>query len=309
MTTFDCKDIKAILSGLVDDELDSHTRHMAERHLVDCKKCRDLLNEAERVSEILALDAQRQLWPEGLPAGFEEAVLKRTVYAEAYQFAGRRWTSWLGWIAAAACLLLATSIWILDRQRSFNVATMSGRNPGAPVQSSFYKPDVHAQSRVWEGGIDPVSASSNPVGRAATAGASHDSSWMRNVDAQLIQYQPSLIGERKIEISDDDADALFAASTVMQLLQSLDISNFADVDRIRQIAEYDDLLGRLSAARQHVSVEDRPMILAAESMLLRIVRGPVSHDDLVLMRDAATSMKLASQLAELANSPAIASSL
>ena len=44
----DCTDIKAMLSGLVDDELDAPTRHQAERHLANCKACRSLVSEAER---------------------------------------------------------------------------------------------------------------------------------------------------------------------------------------------------------------------------------------------------------------------
>src|SRR5687767_3970761 len=116
MTNFDCQDIKALLSGLVDGELDQEKRHHAERHLAECKPCRNLVDETERLNEMVALDAQRLLWPIGLPAEFEDRVLRRTLYADAYQFAGRRWTSWLGWVAAAAALLLAASIWLIDRQ-------------------------------------------------------------------------------------------------------------------------------------------------------------------------------------------------
>ena len=43
MTTMQCPDIKALLSGLVDDEIDGETRHLAERHIATCRPCRALL--------------------------------------------------------------------------------------------------------------------------------------------------------------------------------------------------------------------------------------------------------------------------
>ena len=59
-------------------------------------------------------------------------------------------------------------------------------------------------------------------------------------------------------ISEDDAQTLHAASMLLRMLAKADLTTFADVDQVRQIAEYDELLPRLQAARKRVPVADRP---------------------------------------------------
>lgn len=279
MTNLDCKDIKAMLSGLVDDEVDPGTRHAAERHLADCRGCRDLLNEAESVHQMIALDAQRSLWPVGLPSGFQDAVLGKTVYAEAYNLAGRRWTSWLGWVAAAACLMLALSIWSMNQQTI-------GPSIGPIVASndrSTAKLAQHTKSWTYDGPVPGLL----------------DAQTARDIDTQLALYDPSPAGLERgggSMISRDDAEALFAASNLLAMLAQADLGSFAAVEKIRQIAEYDDLPNRLAEARQRLTAEDRLVVLAAESVLLRIINGPINLDDLKLLRDSAGSMELSAHV-------------
>ena len=108
-TSFDCTDIKALLSALVDDELTAEKRHHAERHLTECDDCRALLTEAERCDGLLA--AAVADGPAVLSEGFEEVVLRRTVHAGRAHGGFR---SWLGWFAAAATFVGAVTMWIID---------------------------------------------------------------------------------------------------------------------------------------------------------------------------------------------------
>ena len=117
MESMDCTDIRALISGLVDDELDASRRHLAERHLAECAECRAAVGEMETLNQVGHAAAQRHLVPESLPDGFAGAVLSRTVYATGSR-GGRKagWLNWLGWMAAAAALFLAVLIWAMDNQ-------------------------------------------------------------------------------------------------------------------------------------------------------------------------------------------------
>jgi predicted anti-sigma-YlaC factor YlaD len=292
MTNFDCKDIKAILSGMVDGEVDTATRHMAERHLADCKACRELLNEAERVNEMVALEAQRLLWPVGLPAGFEEAVLSRTAYAEAYNFAGRRWTSWLGWVAAAASLLLALSIWMLDRRELVPAQPLQALNQPRLSSSSMANASY---LRSW---TSEAALPAEGFERAVLTSGTLDEATQRDIDEQLALVQPAMYRPRSA-LSRDDADTLYSASTLLEMLAQADLTSFADVERIRRIAEYDNMLARLAEVRGHVSLADRPLVIAAESVLLRIVNGPLDSSDLEMLNDTVSRLDLATELEDI----------
>ena len=56
MKTMDCTDIRAMLSGLLDDQVAAETRYLAERHLAECPACRELLSEAERNEALIAAE-------------------------------------------------------------------------------------------------------------------------------------------------------------------------------------------------------------------------------------------------------------
>jgi hypothetical protein len=256
----DCTDIKAILSGLVDDELASDVRHDAERHLVECKPCRSLVNEAEGVNELIAIDAHAMIAP-ALPEDFEAAVLSRTVFARSFslQERQRRWTSYVGWLAAAACLGLAGLIWTMDRQIATqnHVAHNDANEPRMPAVS--YYTGSNLQNRTYEG-------------------------------AQPVNYVS--FTNRSDNDGDEDADALESASMLLSMIAEADLNSFTDVECVRRAAEYDRLLPRLARARQEVTSSDRPVVLAAESVLLRAVNGPLSIDDLRELNQSVKQMDL-----------------
>ena len=76
MNRFECVDFKVSLSPYLDGELAREVRTDADRHLLECRACRDLLELAERQDAAIR-DAYGagELETEPLPAGFERAVL------------------------------------------------------------------------------------------------------------------------------------------------------------------------------------------------------------------------------------------
>ncbi|MEE8507779.1 MAG: zf-HC2 domain-containing protein, partial [Myxococcota bacterium] len=139
----DCTDIKALISGLLDGELGESTRHLAERHLAECKSCRARLDEVERLDRRVAAEAEGHVEARGLPATFEGEVLSQTVYAEGPRRG--RWTNWLGWLAAAASLGLAITIGMLN-----------GRDAGeaaGPEKALAYLTGGELKSSVFDGDL------------------------------------------------------------------------------------------------------------------------------------------------------------
>ena len=313
MSELDCKDIKALLSGYIDGELDQPTRHQADRHLAGCAPCQNLVEETERLNTLIALDAQRTMWPAGLPAGFEDKVLGQTIYAEAYQFAGRSWTSWLGWVAAAACLLLAASIWFLNLGSLNNQGGTMALGPNIPVEQPMYA--FHDNSRVrrswtYEGTMPLESLVS--ARKPSTSESEHENIELVSNDHEaVIVHMPFTrpAADEPEPIAEDDAQTLYATSNLLAMLAHADVNSFADVERIRAIAEYDDLLARLAESRDRLNVEDRPAVLAAESVLLRVVNGPLSTDDLLSLHNTVASLELADQIEAISERGSVATSL
>jgi hypothetical protein len=284
----DCTDIKAILSGRVDDELDAASRHQAERHLANCQTCRSVVNEAEGLNALIAAHAQTLTPLASLPEGFEAAVFSRTVYPQALKFHSRRWTNWTGWLAAAAVLGLSAMIFLME-QRGDNPIIESASRGMMNTGLSPYITGAQHRSKTFDGDVTASLASH-------IRSASGTSTVLRDA-----MTRPT--------INRDDAETIFATSQLMDMLEQADLGTFADVDRIRRVAEYDNILPRLAEARSNVPESDRPALLAAESLLLRIVRGPVDMDDLSMMRDTVARLDLSRQLGALSDTTPTSSSL
>jgi len=321
MRPMDCTDIKVLLSGLIDDELNAETRHLAERHIAECRACRDLVDEAEAAHQLLAAEAEMNLAPDELPAGFAGAVLSRTVYDE-----DRRrgpltgWVNWLGWLAAAACLVLAITIWALDRRppaRQMNggpspvvqapppsqptvihtAYTTPGRSwisdgeysPGAPAPAAAEAavPDEAPADATGDRGAPDAA-----VDDAGTAAGMAESATIGDTapDAILPWPKPS------VAITRADVETLDATALLLEMLLRGDARSFADVESIRRIIEYDELLAHLAETRDRLEPELRPALFAAESILWRIVHGPLSLDDVQELRQTVAESDLAARL-------------
>lgn len=106
MNKFDCQDVLAVLSGLLDGELDSEMLHLAEVHLNECVQCRDMLEQAEQQDALAqAAMGSFESWPEDL----ERNIWTLTHGpAQAIVVEQRlRLAAWAGWITAAAACLVA----------------------------------------------------------------------------------------------------------------------------------------------------------------------------------------------------------
>lgn len=158
MSRFECVDFKVSLSPYLDGELDRETRTRADRHLLECRGCRDLLERAERQDAAvrLAFDG-RDLEVEPLPEGFERAVFAsiagRPAVAGRVGILARIQSA--GWpLAAAASVALAvtiTAVLVRPEPASVPVSRPAATGAPAPVNSWPFLPsatisgdDVHA---------------------------------------------------------------------------------------------------------------------------------------------------------------------
>jgi len=94
----------------------------------------------------------------------------------------------------------------------------------------------------------------------------------------------------------EHAEAIDSASWLIERLSEARTDTFVDVERVRETVEFDNVLDRLAEARKHVAPADRPALLAVESILLRIVNGPVSLTDVREIRATVNEHDLADQL-------------
>lgn len=371
--TIDCKDIAALLSGLVDGEVSGDERHRAERHLAGCASCRSLLDEAESLDRLLAADAAML---EELPAGFMDGVLARTTRAGvARRTLGSRWLAIGGWMAAAASLTLAFGFWVSDNrtgarpgsggaiangtesapgpsiaQNNTNNGDLIARSGAGSRVSSYHnvprygsmtldaaipmetygaaQPDLNSVANTEGPGasINSLGAQVRPtadnggfgmdaIGAAQSSQAGDDlrrlfdrwrsELWTKSmVGAVLVADQnngaaPTVLQPRvpeRLPLSRGDAETLRSATTLLEMLMDADHQSFRDVERIRRIAENDNLIARIGDTRSRLSPIDRPAILAVESIVHRIVYGPVSLGDLSVMAKTVADLNLIGQL-------------
>jgi len=273
----DCTDIKAMLSALIDDEADDADRYRAERHLAGCKECRELISEAERNDALVAAAVAGDDLPGGIPAGFEAAVLARATGADQIG-AGRQWTVWLGWFTAAAVILLSAALWWLDRPQ-----TMTGplAADGPTGRSTWIRPVVNEVAQ-YPMNAPAAARSSAPVAQAA---------------GPLRTWRVEDPAPRAVSsLTRDDAETLEGVSLLLAMVRLSDEDGFAGIERARQVIEYDELLSRLSVVRTNLPAKDQPPVLAAESMLYRIVRGPLSVADVREMRQTISRLDLPQQI-------------
>ncbi len=312
MQLFDCTDIKALLSGIVDDQLEPTTRHEVERHLSDCADCRALVGRAESLDSLVALDAE-SFAAANLSTDFVERVLDQTVRRD---HSRRRFTAFLfrtgALLSAAAVVTFAAVFWLngsprrpVSDTRHSNVAGIS-LMPRLPfgIEESFPAPDVDlAINR--SSAPEPVEvADSVPslLDRSHPAIAFSDPDPSSTVIADIRwSAQPQPIPTRTLSV--DDADALYSASILLSMIADNDTRSFAVADHVRRVAEYDQLLDRLQQLRPNLPPQDQAAVLAAESVLTRLVNGPLDLQDLRDLRNVVASLDLSVRMEDLGALP------
>lgn len=138
MERFECQDVTALFSGLMDDELDPETRHMAEAHMVQCASCRSRLNKAEEL-DFLTRDFLAD------SAGDVNACVDRLQdrvraaiglsHASAVREGRRRLSvlAWTGWSTALAASAVIAFLLVRDQTVSptSGSLTLNNATPGA----------------------------------------------------------------------------------------------------------------------------------------------------------------------------------
>jgi hypothetical protein len=304
MNTLDCTDIKALLSAYVDDQLDAETRHEADRHLGACASCRAMIDGAERLDSLLAMDAASRA-QRPLADDFIGGVLARTVYAAPMRLSvWRRMAMGAGWGLAAASLMLAALIWMMPRPTSppapqrfaMDTATVE---PAAPqtmprtvVRPVAYTTGEALRSQTFDVTMSAEAFRPDPSPTPAPT--------LEHMAIDRAEVRPRIAEPAdRHAVSHDDADTFYAASLVLELLAGADVASFVDVERARRIVEADELLPRLRDARERLEPHDRPSVIAAEGILVRVAEGPIDHDDARLLRDTVTGLQLSREMGRL----------
>ncbi len=321
MESLDCTDIKALLSGLIDDRVDPASRHHAERHLADCKSCRELLDQAEAAEAMVAASIAALGDAEPLPDQFESTVLARTIYTDRHGAHGRL-VNWLGWLAAAAALALVVSVLVMDRRTIFR-----GTAPEFALADDYQVgPELRSYTLDGVGSPDERSPDSVAALGGNTSGVQpasyHGPDSSSFIELNRLSMMPSHSGpsarrtearaadlSRAHALSRDDLETLDDASRLLMMLSQSHDQSLVEVERIRRIAEYDLLLMRIARLRANLAPQDRITVSAAESVLYRVVRGPLSMEDVQIMREDVNRLELPSHLDAIGNRLSPASSL
>ncbi|MCA9295006.1 MAG: zf-HC2 domain-containing protein, partial [Phycisphaerales bacterium] len=306
MNTLDCADIRAMLSGLVDDELDTETRHFAERHLGQCRPCRRLLDEAEQLDAMMAEDFEA-VAAAPLPADFEAAVLSRirgTSHGRPdvnnndgpYRVRHWSWPNLVALTAAAAALVFSFIVWQRTAQSGTMPAspreTVALNDTGNADREHVETPDAgrygnNAAVRIT--GTAPESLAelvhvpaANPPAAPSAAEPMTPAPVMRlelPAAPSDVQAPYVLVGQFSADaftpLAEVDPDVMYAASIALRRLLDAPEDSFEVVQQVRSIVEYDELLPRLMAARLAVAPAERPVLFAVESVLDSVATGPV----------------------------------
>lgn len=270
MKSMDCTDIRVLLSGLIDDEVDAETRHQADRHIARCQACTAMIGQAEALDGLVVADTD--VWNDevngdGVSDAFIGTVLSRTVYARQRPHFRERFTTWTGWIAVAAVMILAMTVWIMDRQLR---QTRNADQQAVAITATAYRPGPELRSSTR-----PLPTYTGGVQAAAFL-----------PDSRLAHH---------------DALALDTAAVVLDMLIATPPEDAIEIERMRRIVEYDQLLERLADARMRLPDADHPAVHAAEAILTRLLLVSPDATELRHLRETTQRLDLHQSLGAMSN--------
>ena len=264
MNTLDCTDIQALLSALIDGEVEDGVRHQAERHLAECQRCRERINEAEALDELIQSGVASMIDPGGLPQGFENRVLSRTIYQQAHRPYLQQWTTWGGWAAAAAALALAITIWVSDRRAGVMPVHQSGlvspglsAGTGSQVKTAVYSTGSQHRSLTLDRtlGFDELRSPPDAT----------------DVLEQGADVEPDITVRQR-----EDAETLYFTAVLLQMLQEASDPSPEDLDELR--LRHGVRPAAPSSGRAATSIEaPRPPARDRRGILLRPDRRRTAH--------------------------------
>ncbi|HEB61069.1 MAG TPA: hypothetical protein ENJ06_04515 [Phycisphaeraceae bacterium] len=120
-----CADIEVLISGIIDGELDRDVRHEAELHLLACPACREKVNQAEALDQLVAAAGERN-GPDVLPDRVRLGVMA-AIQREKRRNLRFPALAWSGWAVAA---LLALMVFVVN---PFSPPASPGQMPGSEI--------------------------------------------------------------------------------------------------------------------------------------------------------------------------------
>ncbi len=272
--SLDCVDFKVLLSPYLDGELAVAQRFEADRHLIECKTCRELLERAEASDEtIRALCANDPSYRSriggeiALPSDFESNVLHRVRRRRTMQWT--RVSGSLGLLAAAAAIALTAVVWY--------VGLRGGRVDSNNSSGNFVR-DTPGAGTEWESLGPGVYGPPPPVIRPRDTARS----------------APSLNG--------DEAQSVHGTATILQAMLTTPFEDVAARERLRQIAIYDELLIKLAEVDPKLDALDRRHLAAARATLIELLRGTSDLTSWNAMQEDMRAFDLPGALEEISTS-------
>lgn len=266
----DCVDFRVVLSPYIDGELAPEARFSADRHLIECRECRGLLERAEANDETIRELCQRDpayaghvAGPADLPEDFERGVLNRLNRRQRVH--ARRMRASLGMLAAAAAVALAAALWTIWPSSQGRSTRMDGGSTNI---------DFAGESGEWESLANGLHGPPMRVARLP----------QRSV--------PSL--------SADESQAIYSAALVLEEIIATPFENIASRNRLRELASYDELLTRLGAIQPRLDSMTRRHLGAARAALFELDREHLDVAAWNALQDDLRSFELVRELEAIA---------
>jgi Putative zinc-finger len=249
--TMDCVDFKVLLSPYIDGEVASEARFAADRHLIECRDCRNLLERAEAndetIRELCGRDpafASHVAGPAGLPATFEGAVIARINRRQTVQW--RRMRTSLGLLATAAAVALGAALWTIGPWGRGDRSASGDR-----------------RERVEYGNGAGGESGANGAGWEPLAQGLHGPP-MRILDRNERLSPPIL--------SSDESQALRNTALLLEDVLTTPFENIATRTQLREMAVYDELLRRLGEIQPRLDSTSRRHVAAARAAIFELQR-------------------------------------
>ena len=226
----DCNALKASLSAYLDDELTRNERLRADAHLVGCAPCRNLVERAESLDGELRAKLADDL------ADAADALASQPTDLAAFQsrvlaeIGHDQRRTWLPRIAAAAAVAVAAAGGWWAWNSRENPQSLAPSSPG-----TFVRGDDGSGTRA----LRPIEA-------------------------------PSAGAVRLASLNDDDRQALYATSLILDNARRTAFVDEARRTELRETVRYDELVERLEEVMAKLPPEEQATVALARDATARI---------------------------------------